>query len=244
MQEVNSSGFGNGLALAGLVGSRGYEGDASWKSMAGNGICDLRHEVSEVQAVVKDSEGNVRADIKDAECNLRHDIKDSESNIRRDLAKSEADIRADVLREGQENMAATKSAECAIIKTTADQTLILSNRICEVEKQALKAEYEAKLTAQTVIKELSAKVDHEAERTNDKVDASSQRTQDKIDYGFKSVDHRFDSFEKSVDKQFCDLREKSLADKVFVLSQELQTARLERKICCGCDDNGPGNSGK
>ncbi len=238
-QEVNSSGFASGIALAGL--SRAYAPAYDGVGMVGTqGICDLRHEVGEVKAVVKDSEGNVRADIKDAECNLRHDVKDAESNIRRDVANTGAEIRAEVLKEGQENMAATKDAECHLSKEILETRHTLA-------KDILRAEYEAKLAAQTVIKEVSTKVDMEAQRTNDKVDASSQRTQDKLDWGFKAVDHRFDSFEKSVDKQFCDLREKSLEDKVFALSQELQNAKLIKSICCdpcGRSENGPGNSGK
>lgn len=89
---------------------------------------------------------------------LPSDIKDAEANIRRDVAKAEADIRADVLKEGQENMAATKDAECHIVDISNTNFSIIRERLVGLD-------CEVKATGERVIKELGKEVRHYYEVT-------------------------------------------------------------------------------
>lgn len=170
-----------------------------------SGICDLRHEVAANATVAKDTE----------------------ANIRREIAKSEADIRADVHASECSVAKQMGAAECTIIKEIIENKYALATAI-------QKSEYESKLNAQVVIKELCQKIDAEAQRTNDKVEESKDFNAEK-----------FCQLENVVKDGFSTSRIAGLEDKVEALRENLQTAQLSRLICCGCptcpNDNGNGN---
>ncbi len=205
-------GMGSGASAALLAGLATKDYYNPMDGVSANGIGCLRSEVAALNG-----------EIKDAECNIRHDVKDSESNIRRDVAKESGDIRADILREGQENMAATKDAECNLSKEILETRHTLA-------KDILRAEYEAKLGAERTIKEVNANTNHVGERLQDRLDHFERRTETKFD----GLSDKLCSFERRVDDKFTHLREEGLEEKVFKLSQDLQTAKLEKLICCGC----------
>ncbi len=211
--------------LAALATKEYAAGDVGM--VAAGGVCDLREAV-----------GNTKYVVKDAESNLRADIKEAEADIRRDIAKAEADIRADVLREGQENMAATKDAQCAILEKVGNAECAIIKEVLETKhslaKDILRSEYENKLALQTALKEIKENAQHNAERT-----------QDKTSHGFEVLHRNTDEIKADLKHGFFHAREEGLEEKVFKLSQDLQTERIVSKICCGCNESdAPGNSGK
>lgn len=154
--------------------------------------------------------GDARDQIGDLKCL----VKDAEADIRREISKSEADIRADILKEGQDNMAATKDAQCQLSKDILETRHTLA-------KDILRSEYESKLAVQAAIKEINTKVDHEAERTNDFVRESRNFNAEKF---------------CQVENLIKENRTKALEDKVLQQSQDIQTGVLLRNICCGCTE--------
>lgn len=175
-------------------------------AVAASSVFDLRHEVGETRSF----------------------IKDSESHIRREIAKSESDIRRDILVEGQDNMAAVKDAECSLSKEVLDTKLTATREIMETKhslaKDILRSEYENKLAIQVALKEIKENAQY-----------NSDRTQDKIAHGFEKTSCAIVALDNKIDKGFCHAREEALEEKVFKLSQDLQTSQISRLIQCGCD---------
>ncbi len=103
---------------------------------------------------VLQNQGAIIGAVKDAEANIRYGIKDAEAQVRFAVKDSEADIRHDVLFEGQENQKTSLEVEArlkdrlTIDRNASDaQFMNLGNKICDVEKEALKQGYEARLEA-------------------------------------------------------------------------------------------------
>lgn len=101
---------------------------------------------------------------------LPSDIKDAEANIRYAVKDAEADIRHDVLFEGQENQKTSLEVEArlkdrlTIDRNASDaQFLALGDKICSVEKEAIKMGYEARIEALKNTERLSDKVAHALE---------------------------------------------------------------------------------
>lgn len=88
--------------------------------------------------------------------------------------------------------------------------LNLHNRLCESEKAAIEAKFEAKLETRDAVLKLNEKIDHEVEEVSEQLDSFE-----------KSVDNKFCSLERRIDKQFCDLRERELQEEIRDLKNEL-----------------------
>lgn len=157
-QSYGVNSVNDGLALAALVSQKGgYSYDCMGTSQM-DGISDLRHEVSDV-----------KAEVKDAECNIRHDVTKAESDIRRDVAKTEASLQTEV-----GNLKFQLHDNISVLGTN------LNNRFGLVDVAVVRSEYESKLATQAAIKEISAKIDHESERTNDKIAHSQEEILEKL----------------------------------------------------------------
>lgn len=183
-------------------------------TVAASGICDLRHEVAALTGVVKDSE-----------CNIRHDAVKAESEIRRDVAKSESEIRTDVIKEGQENMAATKSAECAVTKEVMETKFVVTKEVLETKhtlaKDILRSEYENKLAIQTALKEIKENAQHNAERTQDQLKHGFEETTEQLTAFEKSTDGKFYALNTKIDKCCCETQ---------AAIQSLKTSALETAL--------------
>lgn len=196
--------------------------DGGMGLLSAQSISNLRHEVAQVGRLVKDSEAEVRSDVKDAECSINHNILKAESDIRRDVVKEASDTRDKVF----DVLGAVKDAECRLSTTMLSQ-------FGTVREQLIRNEYEAKLTGERVIKELSTVAQHNAERS-----------QDKTDHGFEENEEKLDGLRSFIGEKFFHAREEDLEREVEESDRELQTTRLLKAICCGCGSDGPGNSGK
>lgn len=160
------------------------------------------------------------SDLRESVMESKFVTKDAEASIRREIAQAEADMRADIFKEGQDNMIAIKDAHCDLSKSVLESRHTLA-------KDIMRSEYESKLAIQTATKEIFNKLDAHAERTNEKIDFFERRTTDK----FCEVNDNIKA-----------LRTQALEDKILQQSQDLQTAKLEKIICCGCPSTGNVNN--
>lgn len=156
-------------------------------------------------------------------------IKEGQADIRREIAAGEC-----------ATIAAVKDAESSLQRDLSALTITMLNRFSDVDKQALKAEYEAKLTAQQVIKELSVVAQHNAERSQDKTEAFALRTQDKVAHGFEENEEKLDALSAQIGKGFFHAREEDLEQEVSELQQALTAQKIEKLICCGCGSDPKG----
>lgn len=113
--------------------------------------------------------GDLRSEVKDAECNVRHDIGEAECSINTNVLKAESDIRTDI-----------GNAKFQLHDNIVMAERNINNRFGLVDVAIVKSEYEAKLAAQTVIKEINANTNHVAERIQDRLDAIDTRFSDKV----------------------------------------------------------------
>jgi len=164
--DNSSQALGTGLMAAAALKGNYYPTDNGLgylNTAQMSGICDLRHEVAANREVVKDAESNIRHDIGDAECNIRHDVLKAESDIRREVAKEASDMKFQL----HDNI------------TVAERNL--NNRFGLVDTALVRNEYETKLAAQLVIKELDAKIQHTTERLTDKIAHALEEVREDID---------------------------------------------------------------
>lgn len=150
--DNSSQALGTGLLAAAALGNnKGYGYDNGLGIAGQTGICDLRHDVGMVNSTVKDAECNLAHKIGDAECRLNTSILSSSGDIRREVAKEVGDAKF-LLHDNISNLGQN-----------------VSNRFALVDVALVRNEYESKLAAERVIKEVSTEVRHQAERTNDKI---------------------------------------------------------------------------
>lgn len=136
-------------------------------------------------------------------------------DLRRDVQEVKADIR--------------DSIQTQSLNFTG-QFMHLHDKMCEADKDALRANYEARLETKDAIFKLNEKIDNEHERTNDK-----------IEYFRNYVEKEFCGLNLSLEKKFGVLKERDLEAQLREVKRELtaeqgasQTKQILDAIAASC----------
>lgn len=160
-------------------------------------------------------------------------LADSVRQIDRDVSDTKADIRETIHNQSLKESGDTQM----LLKTMADNTLALHNRLCESEKAAMRAEYEAKLATQTAIKEINEATQHRVEV----LQSDLRHEIEEVDHAVEEAEEKVTGFQEETLEEFCNVnrriaagfshaREEDLENEVEELRAQLAAANVANLV--------------